>query len=179
MSANHVANLWDSIGLTDLASEVYEGLNLIHRSKISGIQFVENTVSSRERVALARSPGVPEPLPLRSMGDGTTRLFQIILALVGAKDGVLLIDEFENGLHWSVQGKAWQTIFRLAARLNVQVFASTHSRDCIRGFYEAWEQDKGGGAFMRLTVGLEGQVRAKPYPPETLADALETEVEIR
>jgi predicted ATPase len=179
MSANHVANLWDSLGLTDLASEVYEGLNLIDRSKITGIQFVENTVSSRERVALARTPGVPEPLPLRSMGDGTTRLFQIILALVSAKDGVLLIDEFENGLHWSVQGKAWKTIFRLAGRLNVQVFATTHSRDCIRGFAEAWEQDKDNGTFMRLTVGLEGQVRAKLYAPETLADALETEVEIR
>jgi AAA15 family ATPase/GTPase len=47
---------------------------------------------------------------LKSMGDGITRLFQIILSLVNAKDGLLLIDEFENGLYWSVQPKVWDIV---------------------------------------------------------------------
>ena len=179
MTANDVAGLWDATGLTDLAPEVYSGLNLIHRSRVVGIQFVESTIAPRERVALARTEGVPEPLPLRSMGDGTTRLFQILLALVNAKDGILLLDEFENGLHWSVQSEVWTTIFRLAIRLNVQVFASTHSSDCIRGFGDAWKQNKNAGAFFRLDVGSDGVARARPYSLETLGDSLETVVEVR
>ena len=179
MSAGNVASLWDTVGLSDLAQVVYEGLNLIHSSRIVGIQFVKSAASRQERIALARTEGGGEPLPLRSMGDGSTRLFQIILALVSAKDGVLLVDEFENGLHWSVQGKVWKIVFRLAAQLNVQVFASTHSCDCIRGFGEAWGQEKNVGAFFRLTVDPDGNGQAKLYAPETLADAVETEVEVR
>ena len=85
MTATNVASLWDTIGLSDLAPEVYHDLNLIDRSRIVGIQFVESTVSRGERVALVRTEAGGEPLPLRSMGDGTTRLFQIALALVSGK----------------------------------------------------------------------------------------------
>jgi len=53
-----------------------------------------------------------------------THLFHLIFALVNAKDGFLLIDEFENGLHYTVQPKVWELIFKLAKALNVQVFAS-------------------------------------------------------
>ena len=75
------------------------------------------------------------PLPLRSMGDGINRILTIILAMVNCENGYLLIDEFENGLHYSVQEKLWEIIFYLAERLNIQVFATTHSNDAIEVFY--------------------------------------------
>ena len=65
------------------------------------------------------------------------RLLGIALALVNAKDGILLIDEIEGGLHYSVQPDMWRLIFETAAKLNVQVFATTHSLDCIRAFESA------------------------------------------
>ena len=65
------------------------------------------------------------------------RLFGLALALVNARGGLLLINEFENGLHHSVQTDVWRMIFRLAERLAVQVFATTHSRDSVRSFQEA------------------------------------------
>jgi len=113
------------------------------------------------------------------MGDGITRLFHIILALVTARNGILLIDEFENGLHWSVQSSVWKIIFRLAERLNVQVFATTHSRDCINGFEDAWRENESLGAFFRLDADKQGQVQARAYSLDILADALETAVEVR
>jgi AAA15 family ATPase/GTPase len=42
--------------------------------------------------------------------------------MVNAQDGYLLIDEFENSLHYSVQEQVWKAIFSLAKSLNVQVF---------------------------------------------------------
>lgn len=179
MDARKVAMLWDLIGLTDLAGEVISGIRLIDAS-ITGVQFVESTVSPRdERVPLVRTTLSDEPLPLRSMGDGITRLFHIILALVTARNGVLLIDEFENGLHWSVQSEVWKILFRLAERLNVQVFATTHSRDCINGFEDAWKENESLGAFFRLDASKQGQVQARAYSLDTLTDALETAVEVR
>ncbi len=59
------------------------------------------------------------------------------LALVNSSNGFLLIDEFENGLHYSVLHKVWKLIFRLAKDLNVQVFATTHSHDCVTAFQAA------------------------------------------
>ena len=179
MTARKVAILWDVIGLTGLAEEVIAGIRLIDPS-IAGIQFVESTVSPRdERVPLVRTTLSDEPLPLRSMGDGITRLFHIILALVTARNGILLIEEFENGLHWSVQSSVWKIIFRLAERLNVQVFATTHSRDCINGFEDAWRENESLGAFFRLDADKQGQVQARAYSLDILADALETAVEVR
>ena len=117
------------------------GLRLVEAS-IVGITFVQGRTSSREprdnRLPLVRTETNPEPMPLKSMGDGLTRLLQVMLSLVNATNGVLLIDEFENGLHWSVQSKVWESVFRMAMILNVQVFATTHSRDCIIGFQKAW-----------------------------------------
>ncbi|WP_119631563.1 MULTISPECIES: AAA family ATPase [Methylocaldum] len=179
MEGRKIAKLWDMIGLTDLAEEVISGIRLID-PHITGIQFVESTVSLRdERVPLVRTSLSDEPLPLRSMGDGITRLFHIVLALTAAKGGILLVDEFENGLHWSVQSAVWKIIFRLAERLDVQVFATTHSRDCINGFEAAWKENENLGAFFRLDTNKQGQVQARAYSLDTLTDALDTAVEVR
>jgi predicted ATP-dependent endonuclease of OLD family len=180
MTEEKLAALWDQINLTGLDEDVVSGLQLLEPS-ITGVAFVEGTdrTNRNRRIPLVKISNTTEPLPLKSLGDGIMRLFHIIVALVNARDGILLVDEFENGLHWSVQPKIWKTVFQLAERLNVQVFASTHSRDCIAGFEVAWQEQESLGAFFRLNVNQGGSVTATPYSCETLSDALETDVEIR
>jgi predicted ATPase len=176
MSEQKLASLWDLTSLTDFESEVISSLRLID-DRVLGVTFVEDT-ASRKRLPIVKMRGVSEPLPLKSMGDGMTRLFHIIVALVNAKDGLLLIDEFENGLHWSVQPKVWDIVFQLAEKLNVQVFATTHSRDCIQGFDRAWNTYPDRGAFFRLD-NKDGVVKATEYTAETLTDSIEMDVEVR
>lgn len=180
MSNRKLAALWDLTGLTNLESEVISALKLID-NRVSGLAFVEDISqrsSDENRIPLVKLEGIDEPLPLKSMGDGMTRLFHIIVALVNAQNGFLLIDEFENGLHWSVQPKVWNIIFQLSEKLNVQVFATTHSRDCIRGFDSSWNQYPELGAFFRLDVKDE-LIRATEYTSETLTDAIDMDVEVR
>lgn len=178
MTEERIASLWDSIYLTGLDDEVIKSLQLIEKT-ISGIGFVEDRNSRTPRIPVVKIDNASEPLPLKSMGDGVIRLFHITVAVANARDGILLIDEFENGLHWSVQPKVWLTVFRLAERLNVQVFASTHSRDCIQGFEIAWREYIHQGEFFRLSLDREQLVTARYYTHETLADALEMDVEVR
>lgn len=90
----------------------------------------------------------------------------------------MLVDEFENGLHWAVQPRVWKIIFRLAKDLNVQVFASTHSKDCVKSFGEIWKQQEDAGSLHRLNIVDDG-VTVTPYTCETLMDSLDTDVEIR
>jgi predicted ATPase len=177
MPTGDVAVLWDRISLTELEEEVIRGLELIDRS-IEDIAFVEDPRSGM-RIPLVRTTAFDGPVPLNSMGDGVSRLFQIILALVSVKGGVLLVDEFENGLHWSIQPQVWSTAYKLAARLNVQVFATTHSRDCVEAFHSAWQDKPELGAFYRLSLDPSGEVRPVAYDLETLGDSVATRVEVR
>jgi predicted ATP-dependent endonuclease of OLD family len=64
-------------------------------------------------------------------------MFHIGLAMATASKGILLIDEFENGLHWRVQRELWAALGRAAQEFEVQIFATTHSRDCVGGFVSA------------------------------------------
>jgi AAA15 family ATPase/GTPase len=187
MPNRKLAALWDLTSLTDLESEVISALRLVD-DRVSGVAFVEDISRGRvsdfrsrendNRIPLLKIKGIDEPLPLKSMGDGMTRLFHIIVALVNARNGLLLIDEFENGLHWSVQPKVWDIVFQLSERLNVQVFATTHSRDCIGGFDHAWNNHPALGAFFRLDAKDE-IIKATEYTSETLTDAIDMDVEVR
>ena len=180
MPNRKLAALWDLTSLTSLESEVISALKLIE-PKISGVAFVEDISkgrSSDNRIPLVKVEGIDEPLPLKSMGDGLNRLFHIMVALVNAKDGILLIDEFENGLHWTVQPKVWEILFHFSEKLNVQVFATTHSRDCVNGFDSAWNKYPLLGAFFRLEV-KNNLIKVKEYSAETLADSIEMDVETR
>ena len=68
------------------------------------------------RIPFVKIESFEEPIPLRALGDGVNRLFGIALALAHAKDGLLLIDEIENGIHYSVQpiSGGWSSRSRLA-----------------------------------------------------------------
>jgi hypothetical protein len=180
MPNRKLAALWDLTGLTNLESEVISALKLID-NRVSGVAFVEDISrrsSDENRIPLVKLEGIDEPLPLKSMGDGMTRLFHIIVALVNAQNGFLLIDEFENGLHWSVQPRVWNIIFQLSEKLNVQVFATTHSRDCIKGFDSNWNQYPELGAFFRLDM-KDKLIRATEYTSETLTDSIDMDIEVR
>ncbi|MCP4602200.1 MAG: AAA family ATPase [Proteobacteria bacterium] len=76
-------------------------------------------------------------IPVSLMGDGMLRSLSIALAMINSKGGLVLIDEVENGLHYSVLVELWRMIAQSAQSLNVQVFAATHSDECIRAVYEA------------------------------------------
>lgn len=180
MSNRKLAALWDLTSLTNLESDVISSLSLIDR-RVSGVAFVEDINQKRSgenRIPLIKLEGIDEPLPLKSMGDGMTRLFHIIVALVNAQNGLLLIDEFENGLHWSIQPSVWDIVFQLAERLNVQVFATTHSRDCVQGFDSTWTKYPELGAFFRLDA-KDGNIKSTEYTLETLTDAIDMDVEVR
>lgn len=171
------AYLWDSISLTDSESEVIKGLQLIE-PRVEGVAFVASEEARDSRIPLVKISGVSEPVPLKSLGDGMSRIFQIVLSLVNAKDSILLIDEFETGLHWGVQEEVWGLVFQLSEKLNVQVFATTHSRDCIKGFENAWSKDPQAGSFVRINKS-ENKVTSKEYDLELLQDSLLTDVEVR
>lgn len=175
-STSHMATLWDQIALTDVESEVVSGLQII-APDIEDVSMV-GLPESRHRFAIAKSRHSAVPVPLKTYGDGTNRLFGIILSLCNARGGLLLIDEIENGLHYSVQVPVWKTIFRLAQSLDVQVFVSTHSWDAVRAFQLAASDSPENGVLIRLDRREDG-VAATTFSEDELRIVTRDEIEVR
>ena len=172
-----LGRLWDNIALSDREQDVVEALRIIDPD-ISAVSMIGGEETRQPRTAIVRASGIPRPMPLRSLGDGVNRLFGIVLSLVNAKDGLLLIDEFENGMHYSVQPDAWRVIFDLARRLDVQVFATSHSWDAVEAFQKVASQDPEKGVLIRLTRRGNNIVPTL-FSEDELAVATRDRIEVR
>ena len=71
-------------------------------------------------------------LPLEAAGGGVVRLLGLLVNFFTAQEGLIVIDEIENGIHHSVLPELWSQIRQLSELLDVQVVATTHSFECIQ-----------------------------------------------
>ena len=126
----------DRVALTEEDHKPKETLELIYEGNIYGIAVIGRGERSRPRVMVKLSEQGARA-PLKSLGDGVTRFFGIAAGLLKSRDGILLIDEVENGIHYSVHERLWKMILEAAHKYNIQVVATTHSRDTIVGFAKA------------------------------------------
>ena len=169
---------WDEIALSEHEDDVIEALRIVSPN-LSRVNLVSAREGNPDRVAMVRLSSRPEPIPMRSLGEGLNRLFGLSLALVSSGGGLLLVDEIETGLHYSVQAAMWRLVFQTARRLNVQVFATTHSYDCIRAFEEAASEDtETEGVLIRLE-NKNGKVVAVPFDEAKLNYVVSEEIEVR
>ena len=120
-----ILKLWNNIYLTEFEDDVINIIQIIE-PRIKSIGFVDDLRKQGNRVPMVRLSTSKTPVLLSSMGEGMNRMLGIALALVNSKDGLLLIDEIDNGVHYSVQPDLWRLIFEGARRMNVQVFVPLH-----------------------------------------------------
>jgi AAA15 family ATPase/GTPase len=66
----------------------------------------------------------------------------LVLAMVNLENGILLVDEIDSGLHFTVMTDMWKVVWETAKKLNIQVFATTHSRDCWQSLAELITEEK-------------------------------------
>ncbi len=172
-----LTRLWDSIIFSEKETEIIRALQLISPT-IERIAFINYPGSFEKRIAVVKTENSNFPVSIGRLGEGMVRLLGIALALVNCKDGILLIDEIEIGLHYSVLPDVWKLIFKTAKDLNVQVFATTHSKDCIEAFAQAAYNSPEEGMLIRLERHDE-KIVAKTIEEEMLVDAVNYEVEVR
>lgn len=177
-STSQMGALWDAIALTDVEPEIVKALQIVSQD-IQAVSVVgSDERGGRTRTAIARSSVHTSPVPLRTFGDGVNRLFGVILSLCNARNGVLLVDEIENGLHYSVQTEIWRTIFRLSHTLNVQVFATSHSWDCVRAFQQAASESPQDGVLVRLSR-VNDRIIPTLFTEKELAIVTRDQIEVR
>lgn len=175
LTRDEVVSLFDRTVLTPDEAVVMDALRTIEPT-------IERLASVSSRTARTfRRGGIDmlvagEKLPVGTMGDGIWRLLGVALALVRARGGILLVDEIDTGLHYTVLTKMWRLVFETATRLDVQVFATTHSRDCYEALAEVTDPERREISLQRIE---RGKAEAVSYREGVLRKAAEHGIEVR
>lgn len=172
-----LGQLWDDIVLTPEENSIVEAMRLID-PKVDRIAFVgENRRESRR--AFIRLASTDRRIPLGTVGDGLKHLVSLSLHLLSASGGCLLVDEIDTGLHHTVMSEMWRLVIETAKRLNVQVFATTHSWDCVEAL--AWIHDRHPGLAreVRLHRVDPGASATVVYTMDEIAIAARGQIEVR
>ncbi|HMU39485.1 MAG TPA: AAA family ATPase [Pseudomonadota bacterium] len=170
-----LSGLWDEVSLTDEESLVLEALRCID----PGVEKVGRRGEGSDVHFVVRLRGDKEPRRLGTLGDGMRHILALALHLVTSKGGYLLIDEIDTGLHYTVLAKMWKMLLESARRLNIQVFATTHSLDCIvalaeiRKLLDVTPEDL---MVHRLVAGMD---KTQTYTPEDLSSTAQFHGEVR
>ena len=135
LTSEYVPTLFNDIVLTPEEDLVTEALRFIdpaiERIAAAGPETMPSGLRYLRRGGLfVRLAEIKDRVPIASMGDGIWCVLGLALSMVHSVNGILLVDEIDTGLHHTVMEKMWRFLYDAARKYNVQVFATTHSRDC-------------------------------------------------
>lgn len=149
------------------------------------LRIIEPNLKSLSSVAMGDASlihgdiGLSRKIPVPYMGDGVSRLLSIILAIATSKNGIVFIDEFENGIHYTAMPKIWEAVAKAAREYECQVIGTTHSYECLEAAYNGIPEDyKEDFSYIRIDR-MEDKTLAKCFNHELLKVAIETSMEVR
>ena len=149
------------------------------------LRLIEPDLKSLSSVAMGDSSlihgdiGLSRKIPVAYMGDGMARLLSVILAIATSQNGIVAIDECENGIHYSAMPKVWEAIAKAAREFDCQIIGTTHSYECLEAAYHGMTGALASDfSYVRLDRTDKGTM-AKSFDHEMLKVAIETNMEVR
>ena len=149
---------------------------------LKALQIVEPRLQSIEENSSSGTPmiwgdiGLSELVPLSAMGEGMTQIARLVLAIASIPDGVVLVDEVENGIHHSVLPDVWRAIDEAANQFRTQIFATTHSFECIEAAHQALGPD---GFLLHRLEASDAENRCVTFKPNGISAAIRHGLEVR
>ena len=186
LEKNSVVFLTSDLAASNPANDLVElAKRRMKDSVIEQLKFFDSRITTLEilnTVAYVGLEGIDQLLSVNMQGDGLRRYLNIVAASANPMNNILLIDEIENGLHYSAYRKLWEAIFALATTTNKQVFVTTHSKEMLQKLNQMLEEHPEYRNEMALytleQTKLKGH-QAYLYPYEGLAEACKNNIELR
>jgi AAA15 family ATPase/GTPase len=136
------------------------------------------TYASYPNIVYLKKKNNKKYLPISYFGDAIQKILRYICVIFENSinhGSFLLIDEIENGIHYTAQKEVWQMLFKLCQHYNVQLFATTHSHEMITAFEEVCEEFEGEGAYFEMArhaktnqiIGIKHEIATLEYELET------------
>ena len=116
-------------------------------------------------------------IPLAVVSAGAARYVNTLLAVILHNKGIVLVDEIENGLYWEKMPNIWERLREICVERGVQLFATTHSNECLRSLMGAMQGHEDDFSLIR-TVVTKGKHSVEQFTGRPFA-ALKGRGEIR
>jgi hypothetical protein len=180
LNARALIGMWDKIALTPNEELVLKAIRFLDPSieRIASHSSGDFFNTSRGGFKI-KQKGRELPIPIGSMGDGMWRMLALAIAISRSKDGVLLVDEIDTGLHYSVMAEMWKLLYNAAIQLNVQIFATTHSSDCVNSLAKICNDGQDIQHRVTLNRIETGKKKSIPYTEGEIRMAAEQKIEVR
>jgi AAA15 family ATPase/GTPase len=123
--------------------------------------------------------GLPRAIPLLYMGGGFARLTTVLISIATAANGVVLVDEIENGLYYRHMPGVWRAVADAARSSNTQVIATTHSRECVQAAHEVFALEPEYDFALHRMELTNGSPSVVTYGREELGAAISLDLELR
>jgi predicted ATP-dependent endonuclease of OLD family len=172
-SSSSAAELYGQLVMKGRADQCIKIMNSID-SRINQLM----TIPFGSASSIFADIGLDVPLPVNMLGDGINKLLQIILSMLLHPGGIILIDEIENGFHYSFYPKLWNILGTLAHETNCQIIATTHSHECISGAAEIATASPNLFRYVRLERN-ESTILPKIFDNDSYIYAIEHDWEVR
>lgn len=121
-------------------------------------------------------------LPMTQLGQAFARTLQVYCEIFANRPKILLIDEIENGLYYEGMEDFWKGLMAVLEDQDVQLFATTHSRECMEAAHKAAASMEGDPLrFLRLDRRVDdpGKIVATTFGKEEMQTAIEFNREMR
>ncbi len=90
----------------------------------------------------------------------------------------MLVDEIENGIYWGKMPNIWKRLREFCVERGVQLFATTHSDECLEAAASVAEQYPDDFSIIR-TVKTDKGTEVRQFGGKPFAEAIEGNIEIR
>lgn len=165
--------------LTDLTKQgnmkpVIDKLNIIEPSLRNLLPLSEQGIS-----VIYADIGRENLLPVSLLGGGFANMLHIILDASVIKDGIFLIDEIEDGLHFSISRKLIEFLFTISEKNNIQIFISTHSEEILGAFANVATKSNFSDIGLFRLSKKEGVGKATLFTIDEIVSSREMNAELR
>lgn len=175
-----LGRLWDEVQLTSREDRVLEAVRLVDpaiRDRRT-VGIIGAMGESQTRFIVKRD-GTNHRIPLGSLGDGVRRLLGLVIVKTQCEGGMLLVDEIDTGLHHSVMADMWRLIRGTAEKLDIQVFATMHSLDCVHSLAAICHAEAGTPSDVSIERIERDRIKAVPFSEQEMRIVAERRIEIR
>ncbi len=145
-----------------------------------GVEDVEMLTDDSGESYLSIAIRGNQPRPLHDLGGGAVRLVRLLLGFSASRNGLLLSDELENGIHHTAQRELWDRARQWMDHWSVQFVATTHSGEFIDAAIDAFADEPKDLSIHKLfRNGENGQIDVATFTGEALEGARDLNLEVR
>jgi len=135
-------------------------------------------VSNDIPMVFASITGVAEKIPLGLISTGLSRLVAFLVAIANSEGGILIVDEIENGFYFDSMKDIWEILRKFCLRYDVQLFASTHSAECLEAAGEAAVGNEDDFSLLRTERKKDVSI-VRQFTGMTFKNAMMQDAEVR